>query len=50
MMAAVETLVAAEVQSLPGNIQHVLGARGARGSSLAGRLTSVLRKLVTTSD
>jgi hypothetical protein len=50
MMAAVETLVAAEVQSLPGNIQHVLGARGARGSSLAGRLTSFCRKLLTPSD
>jgi hypothetical protein len=50
MMAAVEALVAAEVQSLPGNIHHVLGARGGRGNSLAGRLTSVFRKLVTPSD
>jgi hypothetical protein len=50
MMAAVEALVAAEVRSLPGNIHHVLDARGGRGSSLAGRLTSVFRKPVTTSD
>jgi hypothetical protein len=50
MMAAVEALVAAEVQSLPGNIHHVLGTRGGRGNSLAGRLASVLRKLVPTSD
>ena len=50
MMAAVEALVATEVQSLPGNIQHVLGARGARGSSLAGRLTSFCRKLLTPGD
>jgi hypothetical protein len=50
MMAAVEALVAAEVQSLPGNIQHVLGARGGRGSSLAGRLTSFCRKLLTPGD
>jgi hypothetical protein len=50
MMAAVETLVAAEVHSLPGNLHHVLGARGRHGHSLAGRLTSVFRKLVTTSD
>jgi hypothetical protein len=50
MMAAVEALVAAEVQSLPGNIHHVLGTRGGCGNSLAGRLASVLRKLVPTSD
>jgi hypothetical protein len=47
MMAAVETLVAAEVHSLPGNLHHVLGARGRHGQSLTGRLTSVFRKLVT---
>jgi hypothetical protein len=50
MMAAVEALVAAEVQSLPGNLHHVLGTRGVRGNSLAGRLTSVFRKLMPASD
>lgn len=45
LMEAVATLVAAEVESLPGNIQHVLGARGSRGhGSLAGRLTSLASK------
>jgi hypothetical protein len=45
LMAAVEGLVAAEVDSLPGNLQHVLGARGARGhDSLAGRITSLASK------
>jgi hypothetical protein len=42
LMAAVDALVAAEVDSLPGNLDHVLGARGARGHSFAGRLTSAL--------
>jgi hypothetical protein len=42
LMASVDALVAAEVRSLPGNIEHVLGARGSRGSSLAGRLASAL--------
>jgi hypothetical protein len=42
LMAEVDALVAAEVHSLPGNVQHVLGARTARGSSFAGRLTSAL--------
>jgi hypothetical protein len=42
LMAAVEALVAAEVSSFPGNLQHVLGARGSRGhDSLTGRLTSL---------
>jgi hypothetical protein len=50
LIAAVDALVATEVESLPGNLHHVLGARGVRRSSLAGRLTSVLRKLVPTSD
>ena len=45
LMAAVEGLVAAEVHSLPGNLQHVLGARGSHGNdSLAGRLTSLASK------
>jgi hypothetical protein len=55
LMAAVDALVAAEVQSLPGNLHHVLGARGSRGQgSLTGRLTSLasmgrdaLTKLIT---
>jgi hypothetical protein len=55
LMLAVDTLVAAEVDSLPGNLHHVLGARGARGhGSLAGRLTSLVtggaaycKKLIT---
>jgi len=42
LIAAVDALINAEVQSLPGNLHHVLGARGGRGSSLAGRLTSAL--------
>ena len=45
LMAAVEALVAAEVHSLPGDLHHVLGARGSRGQeSLAGRLTSLASK------
>ena len=45
LMAAVEALVAAEVRSFPGNLQHVLGARGSRGhNSLTGRLTSLASK------
>jgi hypothetical protein len=45
LMAAVEALVATEVHSLPGNLQHVLGTRGARDhDSLAGRLTSLASK------
>jgi hypothetical protein len=45
LMAAVAALVAAEVGSLPGNLQHVLGGRGARGhDSLTGRLTSLASK------
>jgi hypothetical protein len=45
LMAAVEALVTAEVCSLPGNLQHVLGARTSRGQdSLAGRLTSLASK------
>jgi hypothetical protein len=55
LMAAVDALVAAEVGSLPGNLHHVLGARGPRGhGSLTGRLTSLasmgreaLTKLIT---
>jgi hypothetical protein len=55
LMDAVAALVAAEVESLPGNIQHVLGARGSRGNgSLTGRLTSLVsggaaycKKLIT---
>jgi hypothetical protein len=42
LIAAVDALVNAEVQSLPGNLEHVLGARGPRGNSIAERLTSVL--------
>ena len=45
LMAAVEALVATEVHSLPGNLQHVLGTRGSRDhDSLAGRLTSLASK------
>jgi hypothetical protein len=45
LMAAVEALVATEVHSLPGNLRHVLGARGPRDhDSLAGRLTSLASK------
>jgi hypothetical protein len=54
LMAAVDALVAAEVSSLPGNLHHVLGARGSHGHSLAGRLTSLVtggaahfKKLIT---
>jgi hypothetical protein len=54
LMAAVDALVAAEVQSLPGNLHHVLGARASRGHSFTGRLTSLaslgrdaLTKLIT---
>jgi hypothetical protein len=50
LMAAVDALVATEVDSLPGNLHHVLGARGARGHSLAGRLTSFCKKLLTPAD
>jgi hypothetical protein len=42
LVAAVDALINAEVQSLPGNLHHVLGARGGRGNSLSGRLTSAL--------
>jgi hypothetical protein len=45
LLAAVEALVAAEVNSLPGNLQHVLGSRGSRGNdSLAERLSSLASK------
>jgi hypothetical protein len=45
LMAAVEALVATEVHSLPGNLRHVLGARGPRDhDSLADRLTSLASK------
>jgi hypothetical protein len=54
LMAAVDALVAAEVGSLPGNLHHVLGARGTRGPSFTGRLTSLVtggaaycKKLIT---
>jgi hypothetical protein len=42
LMAAVDALVTAEVRSLPGNLHHVLGARGSRGPSFTGRLTSLV--------
>jgi hypothetical protein len=42
LIAAVDALVAAEVHSLPGKLQHVLGTRGSRGDgSVTGRLTSL---------
>lgn len=45
LLAAVEALVAAEVNSLPGNLQHVLGTRGSRGhDSLTERLSSLASK------
>jgi len=42
LIAAVDALINTEVQSLPGNLHHVLGTRGGRGNSLTGRLTSAL--------
>jgi hypothetical protein len=45
LIAAIDALVAAEVGSLPGKLQHVLGARGRRGDgSVTGRLTSLASK------
>lgn len=45
LMEAVAALVEAEIQSLPGNIRHVLGARSLRNrGSLMGRLTSFASK------
>lgn len=42
LMGAVVALMEAEINSLPGNIRHVLGVPTVRGGgSLAGRLTSV---------
>jgi hypothetical protein len=50
LIAAVDALINAEVQSLPGNLHHVLGARGGRGNSIAGRLTSYCKKLLSHAD
>jgi hypothetical protein len=47
LMAAVDALVAAEVHSFSGKVQHVLGARGTRGHSIAGRLASIGRGALT---
>jgi len=45
LTAAVAALVAAEVHSLPGNLQHALGSRASRGhNSLVERLTTLVSK------
>src|SRR5258708_17547983 len=45
LIAAADAPVPAQVHSLPGNLQHVLGGRVSRGhASLAGRLTSLAWK------
>ncbi len=45
LMEAIATMLEAELRTLPGNLQHVLGSRSLRGrNSLAGRLTYLAGK------
>jgi hypothetical protein len=45
LMEAIATMLEAELRTLPGNLQHVLGSRSLRGGdSLAGRLTYLAGK------
>jgi hypothetical protein len=45
LMEAIATMLEAELRTLPGNLQHVLGSRSLRGrNSLTGRLTNLAVK------